>query len=75
MPKTYFEASNYKSLNNKELLEKQEEINIKISKAQTGFVPADIVDTMLMIQKAIDDEIDARLDDGRMQEDELDEDF
>lgn len=75
MPKTFFEIGNYESLSNKDLLQKQEEIGIKIAKAQTGFVPADIVDSMLLMQKAIDEEVDARLDDGRMQEDELEEDF
>lgn len=75
MSKTYFEPTSYKSLSNKDLLKKQEEIGIKISKAQSGFIPADLVDTMLEMQKQIDAEVDARLDDGRMNEDELDEDF
>ena len=75
MSKTYFEPTSYKSLTNKDLLKKQEEIDIKISKAQSGFIPADLVDTMLEMQKQIDAEVDARLDDGRMSEDELDEDF
>lgn len=75
MPKTYFEPTNYKSLSNKELIKKQEEIEIKISKAESGFIPRDLVESMIEIEKAINNEIDYRLDAGTMQEDELDEDF
>lgn len=75
MPKTYFENDIYKSLSNQELLKKQEEIQIKIAKAETGFLPSDLVDSMLEMQKNIDKEVDERLDDGRMSEDELEEDF
>ena len=75
MPKTYFEAINYKSLSNKDLIKKHEEIEIKISKAESGFIPKDLVESMIEIEKAINNEIDYRLDAGTMQEDELDEDF
>lgn len=75
MPKTYFEANSYKSLSNKDLIKKQEEIEIKISKAESGFLPKDIVESMLEIRDAISHEIDSRLDAGTMSEDELDEDF
>lgn len=75
MPKTYFEANSYKSLSNKDLIKKQEEIEIKISKAESGFLPKDLVESMLEIRDAISQEIDNRLDAGTMSEDELDEDF
>ena len=75
MPKIYFESSIYKSLTNQELLKKQEEIDIKISKCESGLFPKDMIDTMLELQKVIDEEVDARLEDGRMSEDELEEDF
>lgn len=76
MPKTYFEDNIYKSLSNKDLLKKQEEIEIKISKAETsGMIPADIVESMLKMRELIDKEVDERLDDGRMSEDELEEDL
>lgn len=75
MPKTYFEANSYKSLSNKELLKKQEEIEIKLSKAEVGFLPSDIIESMEQMRKTLNEEVDARLDDGRMNEDELDEDF
>lgn len=75
MPKPFFENDIYKSLSNKDLLKKQEEIQIKISKAETGLLPSDLVDSMLEMQKLIDKEVDERLDDGRMSEDELEEDF
>jgi len=75
MPKTYFEPTNYKSLSNRDLIKKQEEIEIKISKAESGFIPRDLVESMIEIEKAINNEIDYRLDAGTMQEDELDEDF
>jgi len=73
MPKVFFENDIYKSLTNKDLLKKQEEIEIKISKAETGLLPSDLVDSMLEMQKLIDKEVDERLDDGRMTEDELEE--
>lgn len=73
MPKVFFENDIYKSLTNKELLKKQEELEIKISKAETGLLPSDLVDSMLEMQKLIDKEVDERLDDGRMTEDELEE--
>lgn len=75
MPKPFFENDIYKSLSNKDLLKKQEEIQIKISKAKTGLLPSDLVDSMFEMQKAINQEVDKRLDDGSMQEDELEEDF
>ena len=75
MPKTYFEANSYKSLSNKDLIKKQEEIEIKISKAESGFLPKDLVESMMEMRDAISQEIDARLDAGTMSEDELDEDF
>ena len=54
MPKTYFESDVYKSLSNKELLKKQEEIQDKISKAETGFLPNEMVESMMEMQKLID---------------------
>ena len=76
MPKTYFENDIYKNLSNKELLKKQEEIEIKISKAETaGFMSPELVESMLKMRELIDKEVDERLDDGRMSEDELEEDF
>ena len=75
MPKTYFEANNYKSMSNKDLIKKQEELEIKISKAESGFIPKDLVESMMEMRNAISNEIDERLDAGTMSEDELDEDF
>lgn len=75
MANVYITKDIVTSLDNKALIEKSQDIDVKISKARVKGFPQNIFEDMLKIQKWIDEEIDARLDDGRMDEDELDEDF
>lgn len=66
----------YQDLSNKDLIKKQEDIEIKLSKARImSSLPADIVEDLTKLAMIIDREIDRRLDDGTMDEDELEEDF
>lgn len=66
----------YQDLSNKDLIKKQEDIEIKLSKARVmSSLPTDIVEDLTKLAMIIDREIDRRLDDGTMDEDELEEDF
>ena len=66
----------YQDLSNKDLIKKQEDIEIKLSKARVmSSLPADIVEDLTKLAMIIDREIDRRLDDGTMDEDELEEDY
>jgi len=75
MPSAVITKDLYQKLSNKELIDKQRDIDIKISKAQVAKFPVDILNDMIKVREYIDEEINLRLDDGRMDEDELDEDF
>ena len=75
MPSSVITRDIYQKMDNKELIDKQRDIEIKISKAQVRGFPADIFNDMVTIRSYIDDEINARLDDGRIDEDELEDDF
>ena len=75
MASAYMTKDIITSLDNKALIEKSNDVDVKISKASVGIVPQEILNDLLTIQKWIDEEIDARLDDGRLDEDELEEDF
>ena len=75
MASAYMTKDIITSLDNKALIEKSNDVDVKISKASVGNVPQEILNDLLTIQKWIDEEIDARLDDGRLDEDELEEDF
>lgn len=73
MTKTLIDKSVYEQMDNKTLIKKQQEIQILISKSFSNSVSKDMIEDLTTIQKYIDAEIDNRLDDGRMDEDELDE--
>ena len=75
MTKTLIDKNVYKDMDNKTLLTRKRELEIKISKLMNSRTPADLMEDLSTIQKFIDEEIDDRLDDGRMDEDELEEDF
>ena len=75
MTKTLIDKNVYKDMDNKTLLTRKRELEIKISKLMNSRTPADLMEDLSTIQKYIDEEIDDRLDDGRMDEDELEEDF
>lgn len=66
----------YQDLSNKDLIKKQEDVEIKLSKARVmSSLPSDIIEDLTKLAMIIDREIDRRLDDGTMDEDELEEDF
>lgn len=75
MPSVYMTKEMFQKLNNKELITKQMDINAKIERASVKEFPQNIYNDMIQIRNWIEEEIDARLDDGRMDEDELEEDF
>lgn len=75
MPSIYMIKEMFQKLDNKELITKQMDINAKIERASVKGFPQTIYNDMIQIRNWIEEEIDARLDDGRMDEDELEEDF
>ena len=75
MPSIYMTKDMFQSLSNEELIVKQRDINAKIERANVKGLSPDIFNDMVQIRNWIEEEIDARIDDGRMDEDELDEDF
>lgn len=75
MTKTLIDKTVYEKMDNPTLIKKQQEIQVLISKSFSKSVSPDMVEDLTTIQKYIDEEVDKRLDDGRMNEDELDEDF
>lgn len=76
MANILIDYSVFSSLSNKELIKKQQELEIKISKARVmSNLPNGIMEDMVKMAEIIDNVIAKRLDDGSMNEDELDEDF
>jgi hypothetical protein len=66
----------YQDLSNKDLIKKQEDVEIKLSKARVmSSLPSDIIEDLSKLAMIIDREIERRLEDGTMDEDELEEDF
>ena len=66
----------YQDLSNKDLIKKQEDVEIKLSKARVmSSLPFDIIEDLSKLAMIIDREIERRLEDGTMDEDELEEDF
>lgn len=73
---TYIEEKKYSSLSNKELIEKQKQIDNKISIAYSmGGQTDDLLITLNTISEMINNEIMKRLEEGTMDEDEFDDDF
>lgn len=66
----------YQNLSNKELIQKQEEVEINLSKARVmSMLPSGIIEDLTKLALLVDKEINRRLEDGTMDEDELEEDF
>lgn len=66
----------YQKLSNKELIQKQEEVEINLSKARVmSMLPSGIIEDLTKLALLVDKEINRRLEDGTMDEDELEEDF
>lgn len=76
MAETYFEPTMYSSLSNKELIEKQKMIDSKLDiVVSMPNVDETIVKSLNTFAELISDEIMRRLEDGTMDEDELEDDF
>lgn len=74
MPSVLIDDNMFESLTNKELVEKQEELEIKYSKAMIiNSLPYEQLLDMEKVLKIIDNEINKRLANGTMDEDELDD--
>lgn len=74
MVKTFIDKSVYTQMSNADLIKKQEELEIQLAKLKVVKVSSDIAIDLETIYNYITDEIDRRLDDGTMDEDELEED-
>lgn len=76
MANILIDYSVFSSLSNKELIKKQQELEIKISKARVmSNLPNGIMEDMVKMAEIIDNIIAERLETGKMDEDELEEDF
>lgn len=73
---TYFESTIFKCLTNEELIKKQKIVNCKLETI-SGIMNIDksIVESLNMMAEIISDEIMNRLENGTMDEDELEDDF
>lgn len=74
MTKTFIDKSVYTQMSNADLIKKQEEAEIQLAKLKLVKVSSDTVIDLETIYNYITDEIDRRLEDGTMDEDELEED-
>lgn len=73
---TYIEENTYKSLSNKELIEKQKQIDNKLSIAfSMGNNSKDLLQSLNTISEMINNEIMKRLEEGTMDDEEFDDDF
>ena len=74
MTKTYIDKSIYLNMPNKDLIKKQEEVEILLAKMKVMKVSNDTKEDIETIYNFITDEIDRRLENGSLDEDELEED-
>lgn len=74
MPGTYIDASQIKSLTNKELIAKQKQLEIQISKTVLCHVSNEIANDMQTLYELYTAEIDNRIATGKLDEDEFEED-
>lgn len=75
MASCFIDKTIYQNLSNEDLIKKQEEVLNRISLINSGKFPKDIANDLETVLVYIDEEIDKRLEDGRMDEDELDKDY
>lgn len=74
MTKTFIDKSVYTQMSNADLIKKQEEAEIQLAKLKLVKVSSDTIADLETIYNYITNEIDRRLEDGTMDEDELEED-
>lgn len=75
MASCFIDKTIYQNLSNEDLIKKQEEVLNRISLINSGKFPKDVANDLETVLVYIDEEIDKRLEDGRMDEDELDKDY
>jgi len=74
MTKTLIDKKIYKMMKNNELIKKQEELEVLMAKIRLMKVPNDTKEDIEAIYNYITEEIDKRLEEGTIDEDELEQD-
>lgn len=75
MVETYFESNIYENISNEELIEKQKQIDNKLSIVYGMNADVSVLESLNKIAEIINAEIMKRLEEGTMDEDEFDDDF
>ena len=75
MVETYFESNIYENISNKELIEKQKQVDNKLSIVYGMNGDVSVLESLNKIAEIINAEIMKRLEEGTMDEDEFDDDF
>lgn len=75
MVETYFESNIYENISNKELIEKQKQIDNKLSIVYGMNADVSVLESLNKIAEIINTEIMKRLEEGTMDDDEFDDDF
>jgi hypothetical protein len=75
MVETYFESNIYENISNKELIEKQKQIDNKLSIVYGMNGDVSVLESLNKIAEIINAEIMKRLEEGTMDDDEFDDDF
>lgn len=75
MAETYFESNIYENISNKELIEKQKQVDNKLSIVYGMNADVSVLESLNKIAEIINTEIMKRLEEGTMDDDEFDDDF
>ena len=75
MVETYFESNIYENISNKELIEKQKQVDNKLSIVYGMNGDVSVLESLNKIAEIINAEIMKRLEEGTMDDDEFDDDF
>ena len=75
MVETYFESNIYENISNKELIEKQKQVDNKLSIVYGMNGDVSVLESLNKIAEIINAEIIKRLEEGTMDDDEFDDDF
>jgi hypothetical protein len=75
MVETYFESNIYENISNKELIEKQKQVDNKLSIVYGMNADVSVLESLNKIAEIINAEIMKRLEEGTMDDDEFDDDF
>lgn len=75
MAETYFESNIYENISNKELIEKQKQVDNKLSIVYGMNSDVSVLESLNKIAEIINAEIMKRLEEGTMDDDEFDDDF